>query len=212
MFQDGMWIRTLCEGCQNSSQRAYNSAFCVWTRQLDVIARHPSVWFCGGLPFVVNTLAVAKQFAVLAVAMADKRFIDSELYVELREFATTPGRQKALMHSRLWVYAHVGPPVQLGMLHAISTSGGPSSGVVCQVGLVPVGLFVTDATDSSRRWGMMKGLSDVTHWSRSLPGERLEWLAVNAAEGGLRLKPLPKNPSRRRYTASESQEAPYDRS
>ncbi len=170
-FQNGMVRDTLCARCNTMSGTHYDPAYTEWSRQMQAFHDPTSGDSSLALPFIIQPLAIAKRIALMALVMADAASIDEPAYRELRSFALFPERRARLRHSRMYAYNHYGPPAFATPVLALATKGGPCPNILTQVGIEPLGVFVTRSDAASGRWARRKGLLEVTDWATYAPRE-----------------------------------------
>lgn len=190
LFQNGLIRRSLCPRCNSACGRHYVPAFARWTLQAAMYHERMSGESLVLLPFTIHALAVAKQLAVMAIAMCDEASIQLPHYCHLREFVTHPSRDGPLGPFRLYAYFHFGPPVLEGGFYASSTTGGPSPLVHCHVGREPLGYLVTAEDEASTTWARRQGLCDLSGWAHREPRTlAVEHLLLPCRKGELPFRP-----------------------
>lgn len=195
-FQNGLTRSTLCGRCNNLWGRHYVRPFAHWTLQAAVYHQRLRGDAQVFLPFSVVPLAVAKQLAVMALAMSHVESIDLPHFLDLRRFVVSPSRFGGIDSFRFYTYFHFGPPVFEGAFYAQDTAGGLSPMVHCHVGREPLGYIVTADDAASIRWAGGLKLCDLTAFARR---ERLvisvEHLWLPCLRGELPFRPMTKNGS-----------------
>lgn len=166
LFQNGLTRSTLCEGCNNACGRHYVRPFAQWTLQAAVYHGRLKGDARVLLPFSVIPLAVAKQLAVMALAMWHAESIDLQHFLNLRRFVVSPARRGGIDSFRFYGYFHFGPAVFDGAFYALSTEGGPSPMIHCHVGREPLGYIVTADDAASTRWAERLRLCDLTAFAQ----------------------------------------------
>lgn len=156
---------TLCARCNCLCGRHYVRPFAEWTRQAAEYRTRMNGDSEVLLPFTIVPLAVAKQIATITLAMSHAGSIDLGHYVALRRFVTAPARSAGLGAFRFYAYFHCGEPVFEGPFAAVSTRGGPSPFLFCDVGREPLGYMVTASDAASAQWAVRLRLCDLTNFS-----------------------------------------------
>ncbi len=163
-LQRGLTHSSLCGYCNNMAGTHYVPAFVRWTRQAVEYRSKLPAGSSVLLPFTLHALLVAKELAVMTLAMSEPLSIDLPHFLNLRRLVTQPRLNGRTPGFRFFVSFHCGPPVFEGVFGAIDTSGGPSPVVLCQVGLEPLGYVVTADDERSIAWANRLGLCDISYF------------------------------------------------
>jgi len=166
LFQNGLTRSALCEPCNNICGRHFVRSFAHWTLQGALYHQRLKGAARVLLPFSLVPLAVAKQLAVMTLAMAHAESIDLPHFLDLRRFVLSPARHGSIGSFRFYTYFHFGAAVFDGAFYALDTAGGPCPMVHCHVGREPLGYFVTADDAASIRWAERLRLCDITAFSR----------------------------------------------
>ena len=163
-YPSGLWRFSLCARCNSLWGAKYVPAFVRWTSQ--AAEYHARVKSDGAflLPFAVQALSVAKEIAVILLAMSEPDSIDLPHFINLRRLVTHPKQHGRTPGFRFLTYFHRGPPVLEGVFAAIDTSGGPAPMVFCQVGVEPLGYIVTADNKQSIAWAQKHDLCDISYF------------------------------------------------
>lgn len=186
-FQAGLVRRTLCARCNSRAGAWYVPAFARWTLQAwEYHSRVTASVASVALPFVVSALPLAKELAVIALAMSEPPSLPLAHFLNLRRLVIDPRAQGRTPLFRFFTYFHVGPPVFEGTFAAIDTSGGPGAMVYCHVGLEPLGYVVTDDSNESVRWARALRLCDLSYLFECPPNVvRHDFLMIPPLRGEL---------------------------
>ncbi len=149
IFQNGLTRSTLCRACNGKTAGYYVRAFASWTLQAGEYRAQIPEGKRIAIPFTVSALRVAKQLAVMTLAMSEPESLDLPHFWCLRKMVLCPQQRGCITAFRFFAYFHVGPPVFEGAFAAIDTHGGPSPVIFCHVGLEPLGT----PRDSHLFWG-----------------------------------------------------------
>lgn len=185
LFQNGLTRSTLCAGCNHACGRHYVRHFAHWMLRAAAYRTRLNGDTRVLLPFTVVPLAVAKQIAVMALAMAHAESIDLAHFLDLRRFVDSPFRQGDIDSFRFFTYFHFGAPTFDGAFYAVNTAGGPSPMIHCHVGREPLGYIVTDDDDATLRWAERLRLCDLTGFAkreRNVIGVEHLWLPCMRGE------------------------------
>lgn len=184
IFQAGLTRSTLCARCNSLAGIRYVPAFARWTLQAyEYHGRVPEDSRIA-LPFTLSALRIAKQLAVMTLAMSEPPSLDLPWYYHLRQLVMQPRRYGRVPRFRFFTYFDVGAPVLEATFAAIDTSGGPSPMIFCQVGIEPLGYVVTGDDDSSIAWARRLNLCSVSHFFQfPLDALRTEHLVIPRLRG-----------------------------
>ena len=191
IFQNGLTRSTLCDRCNGKTAEHYVKAFATWTLQAyDYYRRVPDGSHVA-FPFTLSNLRVAKQLAVMTLAMSKRSSLHLTHFFHLRRLVTQIHLYGYVPKFRFFAYFHVGPPVFEGPFFAIRTSGGPSPMIFCQVGLEPLGYIVTDDNNSSIEWARQLSLCKISHFFEfPLDELRTEYLVIPHLRGEMPFHPI----------------------
>jgi len=190
LFQNGFTRSSTCERCNNFCGDRYVRNFAHGTLQAMEYRSRMNGDTRVLLPFTIVPLAVAKQIAVMTLAMAHAESIDLPHFLELRRFVTSPSRHGDI-DFRFFTYFHFGGPTFESAFHAINTAGGPSPMVHCHVGREPLGYIVTANDAATLRWADRLRLCDLTGFAmraRNVISVEHLWLPCMRGEMPFRLR------------------------
>lgn len=184
-FQAGLVRRTLCARCNSRAGAWYVPAFARWT--LQAWEYHPRVTALAAsvaLPFVVSALPLAKELAVITLAMSEPPSLPLAHFLNLRRLVSQPKAYGRTPLFRFFTYFHVGVPVFEGAFAAIDTSGGPGAMVYCHVGREPLGYVVTDDSNESTAWARALSLCELSYFFHCPPNViRHDYLTIPQLRG-----------------------------
>lgn len=191
IFQHGHARRTLCGTCNGETGKHYVPEFARWT--LQAYEYQPRVPDDNrlALPFTFSALRVAKQLAVMVLAMSEPAALDLPHYLQMRQLVMSPLRYGRVARLRFFTYFEAGEPSFEGCHAAISISGGPSPTIICKVGLAPLGYIVTGDDALSIAWATRLRLCDISHFFEfPLDVCRAERLAIPRLRGDWPFRPV----------------------
>jgi hypothetical protein len=143
------------------------------------------------LPFAVQALAVAKQLAIMTLAMSELPSVDKAHFAHLRHLVVHPNMSGRTPGFRFYTYLHCGPPAMEGVHAGVSLAGGPIPVVFSHVGREPLGYVATADDSGSMAWAARLGLCDVTYFfeqPRNLI--RTDHLQLRLLRGEIPFRPL----------------------
>lgn len=191
LFQNGLTRSTLCVECNHACGLHYVRQFAQWTLQAAAYRARLNRESRVLLPFSVLPLAVAKQIAVMTLAMSPAGSIDLPHFLDLRRFVLSPSRRSDFDSFRFYAYFHYGDPTFEGAFYALDTSGGPCPQIYCHVGREPLGYVVTGNDAASLRWAGRLRLCDLTGFARRAHNViAVEHLLLPCMTGELPFRPL----------------------
>ena len=191
ILQAGLTRSTLCPECNSKAGRNYVPAFARWTLQAWEYHGRVPEGSRVALPFTFSALRVAKQLAVMTLAMSEIPSLDLPHFFHLRRLVTRLRQHARVPRFRFFTYFHVGAPVCESTFAAIDTSGGPSPMIFCQVGLEPLGYLVTSDDNSSIAWARHLNLCDVSHFFEfALDVLRSDHLVIPHLRGEMPFRPI----------------------
>jgi len=166
LFGNGLIRSTLCARCNSLCGSYYVPSFALWTaKAAEYRAKLNNNIGPVLLPFAVNRLMIAKQLAVMTLAMAGADSIDLPHYQRLRKFVLAPKCRMILRDFTFYTYFHFGPPAFEGVFAAVSMTGGPSPSVYCHVGIEPLGYTVIGNDAVSVEWAQKLGMLNISYFS-----------------------------------------------
>lgn len=177
-FPNGLTCDTVCERCNGLCGQNYVAAFAEWTRQAGRVRSRLPIGVRTLVPFVIDALAVYKQLAVLALAMAEPEALDLPDYRGLRWSVMAPRVPNGPGVVRFHCYLHAGSAIFEPTFAAIKTGGGRSPTVLCHVAREPLGYICTTDDQASLEWAAERRLCDISGFGLRQPGQRTEHLML----------------------------------
>jgi hypothetical protein len=192
-FQRGLTRSSLCGRCNSLTGASYVPAFLNWTRQAAEYRDKLKSDSAFLLPFTVHALLVAKELAVMALAMSEGRSIDLPHFLNLRRLVTCPRQHGRTPGFRFLAYFHTGPAAFNGDFFPVSFLKAPTPMVFCQVGLEPLGYLITSDDDRSFAWAERLGLCDISYFFEQPYGlVRNDHLRFRLLRGEFPFRPISK--------------------
>lgn len=162
-FPRGLGVKSLCESCNGWTATHYGRAYAQFVATaMATIGRleHENTLL---LPFTCQALRVAKQMAVMAIAMAGTYTLKkNERFDRLRELVLTPARSGRLNGLHFWTYLMKEGQPRLTSMGVPFMIAGALPFVWCEIALPPLGVVVMNDGHDESQVASLLGLCNVS--------------------------------------------------